>query len=409
MYFSLLEGVDITRGKEKALIVDTKNFAYYSIDLKFYKILRKCMQGHKVELITNNPQFLILKLEELVSLKLGKLSEKFENINYNLEYKNIDMVWFNLTSLCNYKCIHCYENACNTERNSNSQLVIEDYKFIIEEILNNQEYISCVQLTGGEPLLRGKDFIKSLILLLKKYPIKTIEIYTNLSLIDMDYINFFKQNKINIATSLYSQNEDIHDTITGIKGSFNKSMKIIEMLKEKDIPVRIGAVLMPLNYQEKDTITNWVHEKLNINQVNYDVVRPVGRAKNNIENLSLFLHHNKDNNIFTPQEFKSYFYNKKFNPCWGNKVCIKNDGFVYPCIMSNIKIGNFKDINYILNGKNSYRFLNKDKITKCKSCEFRYLCSECRAIGTTNKLNIRKQPLLCKLKFIKGRKNENKA
>ena len=95
------------------------------------------------------------------------------------------------------------------------------------------------------------------------------------------------------------------------------------------------------------------------------------------------------------QHCSNYYYNKIYNPCWGDKVCLKSDGKIYPCVMSKISFGNYKEVIKILSNKNSYRFLTKDKIKRCKNCEKRYLCFECRAMLSKTKHNLKMTPYKC--------------
>ena len=75
-----------------------------------------------------------------------------------------------------------------------------------------------------------------------------------------------------------------------------------------------------------------------------------------------------------------YFFNQKFNHCWGLTIAIDEKGFVKPCLWSNKIVGNINDDKFenIYNDLTCYWEITKDKIDICKSCEFRYSCSDCR-------------------------------
>ena len=243
--------------------------------------------------------------------------------------------------------------------------------------------MQCVQITGGEPLSRGKKFIFSLINLLKNFHVKEIEIFTNLSFVDDEYIRFFKKNNIKIATSFYSKDEKIHDEITGTQGSQQNSLEKIQQLISNDISVRIGIVILNKNIVEATSLRSWLNNKLNLSDPKqYDVIRPMGRG-NNLQHIPMQLFEKTFviRNYLPYYDFDKYFYNKHFNSCWGNKICLKSDGFLYPCVMSKFKLGHYKKINNILMKHSSYRFLTKDKVKKCKVCKYKYLCDECRAMN----------------------------
>ena len=78
----------------------------------------------------------------------------------------------------------------------------------------------------------------------------------------------------------------------------------------------------------------------------------------------------------------SFFYNKEFNPCWGNTVAFDTDGSIKPCLWSDEVVGNAhgNDIKTLIGaGKfNKFWELKKDNIEVCKKCEYRYGCYDCR-------------------------------
>ncbi len=77
-----------------------------------------------------------------------------------------------------------------------------------------------------------------------------------------------------------------------------------------------------------------------------------------------------------------YNFNKENNSCWGGKVAVTKDGKVRPCIYSNIVMGDIQseDIDIILEKLQTYWHITKDKVEKCKDCELKYVCFDCREI-----------------------------
>ena len=78
-----------------------------------------------------------------------------------------------------------------------------------------------------------------------------------------------------------------------------------------------------------------------------------------------------------------YALNVKLNSCWGTKLAVTKDNMVRPCIYSEIELGNLKNENIIdiLNEAFKYQTITKDKVEKCKDCELRYACFDCREIA----------------------------
>ncbi|MDR2580612.1 MAG: radical SAM protein [Fibromonadaceae bacterium] len=326
------------------------------------------------------PKFIgILKFLE--QEKCGYFGEKIvDNTKTNEFDKNsLKMIWLKLTSKCNYKCIHCYdEGGCN----STEELNLQEYKNIIDTFSSNFK-IDTIQLTGGEPLLRGKKVITELVDYISKKNIN-IEIFSNLFFLDLDYIKIFKKYKINVATSFYSQYENIFDEITKTKGSFKSVCNKIKLLKDHNIPIRTGIIIMNQNSNEHTTLRNWINNEFGLTENKYpDIVRPVGRGETKgVVPKKLFesKHHITKEKLY--QNIYKAKYNTIFHSCWGDKLSVESNGDMTACIMSKVIVGNAKSTLDIVNLKKSYsyRFFTKDKVDTCKHCEYRYICFECRAM-----------------------------
>jgi len=102
-----------------------------------------------------------------------------------------------------------------------------------------------------------------------------------------------------------------------------------------------------------------------------------------------------------------YFYNQKFNPCWGNKIAIDINGDIKPCIWSNDILGNLKRDNIkdmIISGKFDYYWeLTKEKFEVCNFCEFRCLCPDCRVITLKEAGYLTAKTSYCKYNPEKGK------
>lgn len=166
-----------------------------------------------------------------------KLDEKFKDkpqlVNFQIE----------LTSKCNERCIHCYiphENKIND---------IEDelYYSVLEQLRDMG--VLTLTLSGGEPMTHPKfiDYLKKA----KEYDF-AINILSNLTLLDDKIIKEIKSLRLtSIQVSLYSMNPEIHDKITCLKGSIEKTKNAILKCVENDIPLQISA---PCMRENKDTL-----------------------------------------------------------------------------------------------------------------------------------------------------------
>lgn len=78
----------------------------------------------------------------------------------------------------------------------------------------------------------------------------------------------------------------------------------------------------------------------------------------------------------------SFFFRQTFHSCWGKKISLDVNGDIKLCLRHRLSFGNILRENVkklIVNGTfDPYWELTKDNIPKCKDCEYRYACIECR-------------------------------
>lgn len=106
--------------------------------------------------------------------------------------------------------------------------------------------------------------------------------------------------------------------------------------------------------------------------------------------------------FISPDYFKidiyTYSESKHFNNCLNRKLCINEKGELMNCLNINKSYGNVfsTDIKRLVMSKEFKFFggIKKDRIEVCKDCEFRYICTDCRA-SISNKENIFSRPIKC--------------
>ncbi|MDL2144867.1 MULTISPECIES: grasp-with-spasm system SPASM domain peptide maturase [Flavobacterium] len=88
---------------------------------------------------------------------------------------------------------------------------------------------------------------------------------------------------------------------------------------------------------------------------------------------------------------KEYFYSniklfsesQHYNTCLNKKLSIDKEGNIKNCPSMSLSFGNIKDtmLEKALNHENFKKYWNitKDQIAVCKDCEFRHICTDCRA------------------------------
>ena len=95
---------------------------------------------------------------------------------------------------------------------------------------------------------------------------------------------------------------------------------------------------------------------------------------------------------------KTFTEAQKHNTCLNRKISIDNEGYIRNCPSMKEHYGNIKDttLQKALAHPDfkKYWFVNKDQISVCKDCEFRYICTDCRAY-IENPEDMYSKPLKC--------------
>lgn len=376
MIYNLLEGVYLVEGQKNSAIYDTRVGNVYSLNF------------------VAKEQILNLEIDE----EFAKALTDFDLANYTptsfskegvseFTLPTPNFAWFEVaTTSCNLSCRHCYIGN-SLQKDLRSKMAYEDWQNVIEEAL---EYgIDKCQFIGGEPFLfgyPGKDLLNLCEFATEK-GFNTVEIFTNLQLVDEKAISRMKDLEVKVATSLYSVSPEVHDSITRQKGSYEKTLNAIKALRQLDLEVRVELVLMSLNQGTLNETLEFL-DSLGVRYRNPDPVRPTGFGGDatlipDFDYLYKYGYQSKPN--FATSE-KKFFSNLRCNPCLSNKIVVTEHGDVLPCVFSRKTIlGNIVESNLedILSSDEAVkvRLMNKDEILICKDCEYRYACSDCRPLA----------------------------
>ena len=102
-------------------------------------------------------------------------------------------------------------------------------------------------------------------------------------------------------------------------------------------------------------------------------------------------------NLFTIN-IKTFTEAQKHNTCLNRKISIDTEGYIRNCPSMKEHYGNIKDttLQQALEHPDfkKYWFINKDQVAVCKDCEFRYICTDCRAY-IENPEDMYSKPLKC--------------
>lgn len=368
-YFAFNDNVILVKGYKRALIQDLIKGRIFSINEDSKIILEQLLQGKSINEVVNN--------EKRITGFYGKEKELT---------KKIDTAWLELRRACNLNCCHCYLD-CNIDGDKNLELMtIDNWEKVIIQLKALK--VKTIILIGGEPLLFRE--INELLKYCKEtIPKVTLVLYSNLTLLNKNHVKAIKETNTKVITSIYSKDPKVHDSITGVNGSFYKTVNSVKLLTNEEIFVKANTVLMNKNEYNIEETLQFTYELTGVKS-KIDKVRDVGQSKISLSPI------NKIDTNFNIKGIKEneFLRNYSGNSCLQGKINICCNGDVTPCIMGDT----FKSLD--LNVKNNsimeivqkylipqFWRLSKDKIEKCKDCEYRYVCKDCRPTAV-NKKNI---------------------
>lgn len=393
--FSLNENCFLVSGAKRGAIYDLCNEDIFSIDENALKLLGLCESGFSIQKILKTPAFsqnkaeILSYLEGLEKNNVGvflKGVDKVKKIEITKPAHEIDFMWLEVTDKCNLKCVHCYNGNLN-----NRSYLKENGNENRMRVIKDAYSLGCrkIQFIGGEPFLLGNKLIE-LVCFTRKIGYDFIEIFTNGMLVKERQIDFLAKNNISIAVSFYGPSPQIHNQITLNGTSFDKTASNLKKMKQAGLNIRVGITVMSSNQEYVEETVSFLKRDLGISNIKYDLVRPVGKGNDKKLIPSKLIWNNKSGGRQFPScSLEMFRIMRHGHNCFSNKICVKVNGEVTPCIMEkdvvfgNAHRSNLKEILELEKNKR-IRSLSKDFIEVCKDCEYRYGCFDCRPKAKTS-------------------------
>lgn len=237
-----------------------------------------------------------------------------------------------ITTFCNLRCIHCYNSSGENPKHFKKEFL----KSIMLELKKKGTVF--FDIIGGEVFCYP--YIFEIIEFGKKIGLKVM-INTNGTLISEKIATKLKEinPEITVGVSLDGSNSSINDFIRG-KGNFERTIIGIKNLKKLKIDVVLLFVLNKLNWMD---FKNYLElaKSLEIKKIYIDRFFPVGRGDRNenllnlnlqewklvLSNINNLIEKNSENFIF----FVEPSINGKECPAGKTHFSILIDGSVVPC------------------------------------------------------------------------------
>ena len=254
-----------------------------------------------------------LQKKEQQALKIVKKNydQMMEEKNFPKKFSLPLGLQFELTSQCNLKCQHCYNNS---GANNLDLMQHTNWLQLSEDIIKHGGIFQ-LTISGGEPFI-----VRNILFdILDKFHLDgtIFNIITNGSLITNNIVQKLqKYNFYWVQVSIDSVNPAIHDEFRGCQGSWEKAVKAAILISNSGIPLRIATSITPKTLDEIDDICEMAFH-LGASYLAIGDIIPSGRS---FTNKHIFL--NSEQKIKMINKLDSNI--KKFK----NQIRINNGGSI---------------------------------------------------------------------------------
>ena len=240
---------------------------YNTLNLKTLYVSQEVFKNILVE-----PAIQILEDDFIVHSDFNSLDYFNENKPQQKE-NNITVVYFLLTSLCNFKCKYCFVES-RIEKNEDSFMSKEIAEKGIQLLKRNinEKYETTVIFYGGEPFLNF-DVMEYIIKRTKELKMNVkYNVVSNGSIINNEIINLIKDYNIDLGISIDGL-ENTNDEMridNNNEGTFKKTISTISLLSQNGVNFGISCTISKHNMEKLDEVINLL-EEYNIKGFGYNL------------------------------------------------------------------------------------------------------------------------------------------
>lgn len=359
-----------------------------------------------LELINNNISHNKYKLRSKIS------TQKYLD-NYLKDNPQLMSFQIEITSRCNERCIHCYI----PHENKNDDISPDAFYDVLKQC--KKMGVMDITLSGGEPMLHPNflDFLHEA----KKNDF-SVTVLSNLTLLTEQIISEMKEICLSgFQVSLYSMDPRIHDSITKVPGSFEKTQKAILKLIENNIPIQISCPTMKQNKDSFSEVARWAAEHGMRTYTDCILMARYDHTIDNLENrmslvdMKKILYEIIENDTSYQTLIRQTDFNKINLQNAPDDIicsvgimslCMVSNGNVFPCagwqsyICGNITNTSLEEIWKYSPQLNYLRNLRKKDLKECVNCSNQIFCSVCMARNANENIDgdpLRINKTLCEI------------
>jgi len=283
-----------------------------------------------------------------------------------------------LTYRCNLHCVHCYSDIYEPD-----ELTSDEWKGIIDQL--KEAGTIYLLFTGGEIMLRP-DFLE--IAAYGRHSGFLVGLLSNCTLLTPDLArDIAGLSPFSVATSLYGSSAATHESVTGVEGSFERTLNGIKLLVDRGLTTIVQTLVMKQNMAETSRIKDLV-ESLG--------ARPIiniGMAPSKSGANYPFRHESALEDLMHcgwKPDVPDTMQNICAGTCKAGKaMCsVSPGGDVFPCIMFPLKLGSLRQSSFNamwgLEPCAELRYLrsiSSNDLAVCNKCDLAAYCHRCTGVA----------------------------
>lgn len=332
-------------------------------------------------------------------IEVGMLNNNLEEYSlngaeedYSVSINGWGNVVLELTYRCSEQCIHCYNIGSahypsdKNTRGDRQELTFQEYKRVVDELCEQGMFKVC--LTGGDPFMSKSTW--DLIEYLYEKEVAT-DIYTNGQALVGQCDRLAKLFPKVVGISVYSAVPNIHDKVTRVEGSFQKTLQVIESLYKLGIHLHIKCCVLNTNFDSYKSIYDLARKYNALPQIEINIRNTLDGNK--YASKELRLEESQYEALFSDRNIMPYIDGSSLgkivprdfsrNVCRAgiNSCTITPEGNVIPCPSFHMHLGNVREMSireiFVNEPLKKWREISLDDYEECGHHQYCNFCAIC--------------------------------
>jgi len=297
-------------------------------------------------------------------------------------------VHLDVTYRCNERCVHCY-----LDHHDHGEMTTAEIKGVLDQLAEAGVFF--LTFSGGEVFMRRDfiDLVEHARRLLFNVKIKTNAVMTGVT----EAQRLRALNVDTVQISLYSHRPEVHDAITKLPHSFERTVKAICFLRDQGLRVSIANVLMTVNLSDHYGVQKLAAE-LGVHYTLDPTITPMMDGSTSVlalrvpgEELTEVFHNPalvpSQEEFCAPPKPVSEEDLDGYSCSAGHSFCyISPYGDVFPCVQFPLPSGNLRRQRFLDIWNSSpqlaeVRSIKARDLTVCSSCSHLASCSRCPGLA----------------------------